>query len=89
MDTKNKPTSLGQLAVIEFERAEQISQYWKLLVEHELDYHLDDQPEGIIWGGFEGGTLPEKMLKIIKINHERISDFCRQKGLDVWDYIEL
>lgn len=81
-------TAFGETVVIpetSFETSDDISNYWKQLVECEMDYHLDDDPNQISWNP----PLPEKQLQILVNNHESLWTYAVNSNNNPWDLIDI
>ena len=70
---------------IEFMFTKQITDYWELLDTHNLQYHLDDDPEDILWCVPMDCTLLQTIIR----NHNNLWSYCEESGISPWDYVEV
>lgn len=78
-----------KIELITFTDTQQITDYWNQLGENNLQYHLDDDLDDIVWSEFPNNQLPNNLLADLKENHERLWSFCESEGVSPWDYISL
>lgn len=74
---------------INFESTDQIAEYWEALKRHKLDYHLDDDPEEIMWHQSSDDRLTPDLFKIVLGNHDRMWNYCHKNNISPWDYVDI
>ena len=66
-----------------FNAISDIKAYLNDLVAAGRFYHLDDDPENILWAQ----DMPAQELAAIDANHQRLYAYCDEQGLDPWRYV--
>lgn len=76
-----------KIELFDFKTPEQITEYWHILDQHKLTYHLDDDLDDIIWDGYPDQKLPVNIFSVLQENHDRLWKFCISQEISPWDYV--
>ncbi len=68
-----------------FNKPADLSDYWIHLVECQLDYHLDEDPDTVV---FSDGITKEQR-DVLQFNHDALWLFAENNQIQPWDRIDL